>query len=222
MQPPAASPEASYLLSLFHVIIDQVQARTRRRIPPRRHHYLPYAYAVEPEWNAFLALLANFATVNNDAQDRIPFAQPNLATTRSGNLLHGVGVRLRHGGARFPLVPTADGRVAIGLPGTHDDHDVTGHRQPPGTTPVAAPRRVLMVLNITAPSVPSDLILSVNKSSTGHYHTLRYVLRPQNGRAGAHGGGRPIGRYEWTEIRPMEDGVEPWMVCFFLNVMLRT
>lgn len=106
VQPRAASAEASYMLGLFMVQVDNEDNEVER--------WAPEAEDVGPQWSALMHPLAHVASIAR---------KEHLIFTDGWDDLAGAGVKLADGGCRYRLRPSPQGRAwsIVDLPGTAYD-----------------------------------------------------------------------------------------------------
>ncbi|PWN24668.1 hypothetical protein BDZ90DRAFT_262891 [Jaminaea rosea] len=106
VQPRAASAEASYMLGLFMVQVDNEDNAVEM--------WAPEAEDVGPQWSALMHPLAHVASIAR---------KEHLIFTDGWDDLAGTGVKLADGGCRYRLRPSPQGRAwsIVDLPGTAYD-----------------------------------------------------------------------------------------------------
>lgn len=214
-QPLGASAEASYFLNRFKLVVKQ-----KGRQSPACE---PLARLVTINEEAILSTLAQWAmlessspspSANKMVYSSIPGPSPGL-----GELLN-VGIRLRDGGARLPIICRggATSRKRIKMPGVAFFHALFGDdellwklmdrpKSERGEEMIGTREVNLRVVVPT--SGPHDLLLRVVDQADGLFEELQYAVRPQ-------GSFKPVRESEWKRMEvPL---VDEWVVSFFLNV----
>lgn len=206
-QPTAASPEVSFFLNNFKLIIEQGTLR----LPACE----PLAEYVLLHEEILLGLLGQCAS----AEKACPGKQmmfcvhaPPIPGAKEG---YNVGVRLRDGGARFPILQRARGRKRIAMPGScflqsmHGDLSLIARMKDPSFD-----RNQIreVPLRMAVPEGQQDIVYKVEDAADGYYSVLKYAFRPVG----------VLTRIEEDEYREVEvHHMDQWSVEFLLN-MART
>lgn len=162
-------------------------------------------------WAALFCVLADLES--STYNDRIPYCAPT-ENAASARLLRGIAVCIRHGGSRFPLVPTDDNWTELLLPG--DDFVRARIEELSGATPiVAADGMIHLKLNIPATALPQDMVFCTNDSKKGDFKRLRFVVRLRIDK-------RVIKHGQWEVFYPEDMGTEAWIVLFLVNLVRRS
>lgn len=201
-QPSAASAEASYFLNHYQLIL----AQNGKQIPVCE----PLASYLDMELDALLSILGEFASVEG-APGRILYSvasepHPSIAAC------HDVGVRLRDGGVRFPIINKGKDRKRIKMPSTAFLHSKWGTFVNISERDWHKEREVNLRVEVPG-GQPQDLVLRVERSFDGDYGYLEHAFRPR-------GSFEPIRDDEWKLFWNVATGggVEPWVGTIFLNI----
>lgn len=201
-QPSAASSEVSFFLNRYQLIVQQGERKTPA--------YEPLASYVEFNEELFLGILGQCASAAANAAGKdaaMPFCQHPPPLIGMSDLLN-VAVRLRDGGARFPVIHKGPSRKRLKMPGTSLWHGLYGDYGSMRKGMDTDKEREVN-LRMTMPTSKQDIILRVKDVPTGKFDVLQYALRSQ-------GSFKPVGEEEWkkVELRHLDD----WAIEFFLNI----
>lgn len=171
-QPRTATPEASYILNTYEVLLRHEDDASEVK------RFAPWGQDVSPQ---LCALLSPFAVVA--AMHR----EEDLVYAVGEGALVGAGVRVRDGWCRCPLKPSPKGPEwsVVDLPGSAWDWAAFGTflAEDAGVDEKTIERTVgeINVPPQDAKGRPQDVLFHVNKASNGKYGKVYYVLRPQEG-----------------------------------------
>lgn len=199
-QPTSASPEASYILNHWEIVIEQEGVQ--------HQIHQPLAQDVDWEDYGFFCQLAEMASAEG-APGRIKYVQRPYWYAEE---LSGVAVRLRDGGSRLPLEVDEQGRLWFQLPGDPHLHSKWGRFD--GKDAELELQRVpdppvLAELRVVALEEPHDVVFKVNETDSGDFHSLFYVLRARDSFD-------PVKRNDWLALD--SSILEEWMIRFLLNL----
>ncbi|PWN25722.1 hypothetical protein BDZ90DRAFT_267678 [Jaminaea rosea] len=201
-QPSAASAEASYFLKHYQLIL----AQNGKQIPVCE----PLSSYLDMELDTLLSILGEFASVEG-RPGKILYSvasepHPSIAAC------HDVGVRLRDGGARFPIINKGKDRKRIKMPSTAFLHSKWGTFVNIPERDWHKEREVNLRIEVTG-GQPQDLVLRVKRSLDGDYGYLEHAFRSR-------GSFEPIRDDEWKLFWNVATGggAEPWVGTFFLKI----
>lgn len=206
-QPSAASSEASYFLNRSQLLIEQNGSSHLAIEPVARY--------IDSEEDSVLSILGQFASMMMQPSGKkllfssVPGPLPGLDD------IYNVGIRLRDGGARFPISssssmgnklyrdfqPPGDMlcHATFGEYGFGKELDeVEGKKTKQATIYGELPNGEAL-----------DLLLRVVEHKSGVYDELEYALRAQ-------GNTEPVDEAEWQMLDPPI--VDEWVVRYFLNL----
>lgn len=221
-QPSGASPEASWFLNRYQLIVEQ-----GNRTWPATDNLAKYVELNEEILYCLLAQAA--ATVGSPSSS---------SSTRSGSsrsrptrmaygqqpppiqhftTMFNVGIRLRSGGARFPVINKGPKQrhPRLLMPGTACWHALYGDYENVGIIkrhdPIKSDKTREVDLRLPVPPVGrQDILFRVQDHEEGKYEILEYAFRKQ-------GSFDAVREKEWKRVVPGR-GVEEWVVEFFLKL----
>lgn len=203
-QPTSATPEASYLLKYWRIVVEQDGQQCQL--------HQPLGEDIDWDSQPLFKHLAELASAER-APGHIIYSK---APYWYAEEVSGVGVRLRDGGSRIPLYITNDGRILFKVPGDAHLHSKRGRfdgkhneHQRRRYYKERIVRGCMAQLRVELPAGAQHIIIKVNDTDTGDFHSLQYALRPQ-------GSFQPIKEDEWLPLTV--DQAESWVLCFFINL----
>lgn len=226
-QPSSASSEASYFLNRYHLLITQDS-----------HSYpilCPLASHVSLNDELFLCLLGQAASATStsarDPAAKMPYAQRPLQLLGVAEL-YNVGVRLRDGGARFPVISRGRNRKRLLMPGKAlwyawfvEDGDwetLKAHKE-------EKEKQKEVTIRMAVPPGQQDVVLRVREKPQQPQVLLRQLLLKEEEDEGegaynvlecafrAHGSSQPIAEGEWQRVEAQVH-MDGWAVEFLINL----
>lgn len=200
-QPKASSAEASYIINNYQVIVEQEgRAQVALEFPGELLDVLT---------ERFMTFLAECASGQGGPGEIIYACQPTLEDSERMYMnLYRVGIRLRDGGARFPVSTTGLGR-SFTAPGVGEQLARFGTMEKLNPT---SPKWTVLKevgLAIAVPPGPHDIILRVVDAPQGKFREIEYVLRPR-------GSTKAIKDDEWKPFAVgKKDG---WVLSYLCNL----
>lgn len=208
-QPSVASAEASYFLNRYRLFVEQ---GGRRYVACE-----PLGRCIEDGEDSVLSMIGQYASMAADSEDNKmifcsvagPKPMPGLDDAFNA------GVRLRDGGARYPILSRGTGskaRKSFKLPALTFQHAIFGDFASMRKIQTLADGEATREVPLRAKELPpgqQDLVLRVVDHSRGMYTELEHVFRER-------GSFEPIAEDEWKPFGAHM--VDEWVVNFFLNM----
>lgn len=159
--------------------------------------FIPFAAVVDFLWNDLGHSLAECLTIQVAANSRRQrLVAESFQSDLTAELYNRIGVRLRQGGSRVPVVPNAQGGCNLKMP--KGANLFAGHGSPDD--------EVTVRVNVNVPA-GHDLVLFVNESDKqGDYKRIDYLVVPRD----------PSKELPASGRKHLQDVVEPWVHEFFI------